>query len=182
MGEAEAGDLVELGEVMGAHGVRGELKVKAHNPDSDLLLDVERVTVRLKQVERVYGVEYAKPHGKGLLMALVGIDNREQARALYGAQLCVPRQALPEPDEDEFYLVDAIGADALDETGATVGKVTGFRAYPTVDVLCVAGEDGVREVPLLPHYFRGAELEQRVVRLANLSDIDVEPGSGKGGP
>lgn len=180
MGEAKAQNLVELGEVMGAHGVRGELKVKVHNPDSDLLLDVESVLVRQGQTERAYGVKSAKPHGKGLLMALSGVNDREQARALFGAQLCVARDALPDPDDDEFYLVDAIGATAYTEAGEPVGEVIGFRAYPTVDVLCVQGADGVREVPLLAPYFVGADLDRGAITVANLSDIDVEPGSRGG--
>lgn len=180
MAEPNTDDLVELGEVMGAHGVRGELKVKVHNPDSDLLLDLPRLWICHGGAPRSCEVESARPHGKGLVMTLAGVRDREQARELFGAQLCVPRDMLPEPDEDEFYLVDAIGTAAVDPDGKPMGEVVGFRAYPSVDVLCVKGPDGVREVPLLPQYFVGADLERNIVTVDNLADIEPEPGSGKG--
>lgn len=171
-------DLVALGEVMGAHGVHGDLKVKVHNPESPLLMELESVHVSLGDTCELRAIRFVRPHGKGLRMALEGVSDREQARALYGAQLCVPRATLPAPDEDEFYLVDAIGARAVDTSGRDVGEVIAFRSYPTVDVLCVRCADGVREVPVLEPYFLGAELEGQRVVVDHLEDLEPEPERG----
>ncbi|MDD9944529.1 MAG: ribosome maturation factor RimM [Myxococcales bacterium] len=173
--------LVPLGQVMGAHGVHGDLKVKAHNPDSDLLLDADRVILSLAGTEQPMEVRSVRVHGKGLLIELSGCSSREEAQALYGAQVCVPRAELPEPEEGEFYLVDTIGAQAVAPDGTELGTVEAFRAYPTADVLCIRCPDGLREVPVLPPYLVGVDLEGQRVILDHLEDIEPEPDKRRRG-
>ena len=107
------------------------------------------------------------------------MHDREQARALFGAQLSVPRELLPEPDEDEFYLVDAIGAQVVRPDGRAIGVVESFRAYPTADVLCVRCADGLREVPMLPPYLVSADMDAGRIVVDHVEDLDVEPESGR---
>ena len=162
---------------MGAHGVHGELKVKNHNPDSDLLLELTEIfVVRSDAAPQSRRILDARFHGKGLLMRLSDCKDREQARVLYGAQLCVSREAFPEPDEDEFYLVDAIGARVQTSDGQEVGVVESFRDYPTVDVFCVRGADGsLRELPVIAPYFVSFDSEQGLVVVEHFFDIEPEP-------
>ena len=173
-------DLVALGEIMGAHGIHGQLKVKLHNPDSELLFELERVFVVMgdqePQERKILDVHL---HGKGLLMRLSGVNDRDQARALFGAQLSVPRDQLPEPEDDEFYLVDAIGARVVRPDGSEVGVVESFRAYPTADVLCVRCPDGLREVPLLPPYLVSADVDEGRVVVDHVDDLPLEPEPGR---
>lgn len=175
-------DLVPVGEVMGAHGVRGELKVKNHNPESDLLLELEDVFLQQGAAEpERRRVLDARSHGKGLIMRLAGCKDRDQAKALYGAQLAVPRTAFPEPEEDEFYLVDAIGARAYLSDGQEIGVVESFRAYPTVDVFCVRSNDrSLREVPLIPPYLVSVDTAAGRVVVDHFFDLEPEPGEKPG--
>ena len=171
-----ASDLVALGEVMGAHGVFGQLKVKQHNPDSELLFDLDRVFVVQGDLPpQEHAIKDVRTHGKGLLVTLADVRDREQARALYGAQLSVPRDWLPEPDEDEFYLVDAIGARVTLPDGREVGVVESYRSYPTADVFCVRSPDGLREVPLLPPYLVSADVKKGCIVVDHLDDLELEP-------
>lgn len=170
--------LVELGQVMGTHGIHGDLRVKSHNPDSDQLLSLREVTL-VGPDGKADGrrVLDAKFHGKGLLMRLSGVTTPEQARALYGFQLAVPRDALPEPEDDEFYLVDAIGARVELTDGSSFGTVESFRAYPTADVFCVRNDRGLFEVPVLDPYFVSADIAAGVIVIDQVDDLEPEPNS-----
>lgn len=174
--QSEAEDAwVPVGEIMGAHGVHGDLRVKNYNPESPLLLEVEQVYLRQGEGAPIaYRVRDAREYGPGLLLQLAGCKHRDQAQALYGAQICVARSQLPPPEDDEFYVVDAIGAQVELADGQVVGVVEGFRDYPTVDVLVVRGDDGVRELPLLEPYLVSADIPAGRIVVDHFFELELE--------
>lgn len=165
-------NLVELGRVRGPHGLRGELKVHLHFPESDALVTADVLFVKREdgdpQPVRVEGV---RPGGKGLLLKLEGIDDRDTAEDHKGAALCVPRDSLPEPEEDEFYLVDLVGCRVLGP-GGPVGEVVEVRAHPTVDTMVVRTPGGEHlEQPLGEHWLERVDLEAKEITLSTLDGM-----------
>src|SRR5580698_1587005 len=131
---------VAVAEVARPHGVRGELRLKVYNPDSDLLTRRAGAAVRLRLPdgsERDVAVLHAREANKALLVRLAGVDDRDAAEALRGAEVCVPRDAFPPLAEGEFYACDLEGARAVLRSGEEVGRVTGLVSYPTCDALVV---------------------------------------------
>ena len=109
-------NLVFVGVVTGSRGLKGELRVKAFTADPQALFDYGPLTDERGQATykgRITG------EGKGqLLVRMDGINDRTQADAVKGLKLYVTRDALPEPEEDEYYYSDLIGlrADLVDGT------------------------------------------------------------------
>jgi 16S rRNA processing protein RimM len=82
-----------------------------------------------------------RPATKGFAARIEGINDRDAADGLRGLNLCVPREALPEADEDEFYHVDLVGCRAVSQSGEALGQVIAvqdFGAGPLLEV----GENG----------------------------------------
>jgi 16S rRNA processing protein RimM len=77
-----------------------------------------------------------------VLVAASGVVSREQAEALRGLELYVPRARLPQPDEDEFYHEDLIGLDAVDRAGVPCGRIVAVLNHGAGDVLELSGEGG----------------------------------------
>lgn len=137
-------DRVCVGVVVGAHGIRGAVRVKcftdapedldAYGPLSD---DGGR-----QFKARVTGV------AKGLaLVSLDGVTDRNRAEGLKGVRFYVPRDALldgdgTEGDEDEFLVADLIGARAVNPDGQELGTVKGVYDFGAGDVLEIAGPQG----------------------------------------
>lgn len=123
--------------VFGApHGVKGELRVKSFAGDpADFDAYGPLVDARGRRFEIV-----SKRHLKeDMFVARVkGIADRDAAAALARLELFAPRAALPAPEEDEFYVADLIGLDAVDESGAVVGRVAGVENYGAGDILEIA--------------------------------------------
>lgn len=147
-------DWVAVGEVARPHGVRGELRLKLFNRESDVLLDVDRVRLRSRDgVEREMNLEGVRRADAAMLVKLAGVDDRDQVEELRGARVSVPRASLPALGDGEFYAHDVIGRVAVLPDGAVVGTIADLVSYPTVDVLVVRDAEGGRwEVPAIEQY------------------------------
>lgn len=175
MGADEA-PLVPLGALVGAHGVRGELRVKLFNPESDLLEQLGEVLLQREgdAEPHLVAITAVRRHKQGLLLSLEGCESREDAEALRGYQLCVPRAALPPLEDGEHYLIDLIGLRALRPDGSEVGEIVDVFEYPASQVLRVAVEGGTLEIPHLPPYLVEVRLDNGVVVVDELDDLEVE--------
>ena len=134
------GGRICVGAFAGAHGVRGLLKVKSFTEDPKSLVAYGPVTDEAGR--RRFEMEL-KGESQGLLLVRVeGIDDRDAAQALKGRRLYVPRSALPEPTEEEFYISDLVGLMAYDRSGRCHGTVKAVQNYGAGDFLEIRGEDG----------------------------------------
>jgi 16S rRNA processing protein RimM len=167
-----AGPQIELAVVMRAHGLRGELLLKPFNPHSAMLSELSEVSLRLADgSERRFSVREARAHGSNLRVSLQGVDSREQAEALRGAMLWVPRSALPALAPGEYYLVDVVGLEARQD-GVAIGRVRDAIEYPTVCCLVIESEGVSREVPDLPRYISEVNVPQGFVTVQHLDEIE----------
>jgi 16S rRNA processing protein RimM len=151
--------LVQLGTIIKAHGIRGEIAVRA---DEDMLEDLlanETLFLRRPGEEaRPVKVESARPVSGGALLHLQGIESRDQADALRGSEVMLPRSQLELTDEDEFLTGDLIGLRAVDPQGRELGRVHEIGGAGEVPVLMIRGR-GELQVPLVDHFVKRVDLE-----------------------
>jgi 16S rRNA processing protein RimM len=163
---------VALAEVARPHGVRGELRLNLFNTESDLLLDVDEVLVRLPDgKEHEVSIDHARRADKTILLKLHSVDDRDRADELRGAMICVPRDEFPPLADGEFYACDVEGAEVRVQN-ARIGTVERLEEYPTTNALVVKKEDGTSiEVPLTEAYVEKIDTEARVVTLSSIEDL-----------
>jgi len=166
--------LVPLGVIVGAHGVRGELRVKLYNPSSGVLDRRNSVVLREGPRTSEHRVTARRRHQDLLLVSIEGCADRDAAIALRGREVCVPRSQLPALAPGEYYLNDLPGLRAERADGQSIGTVTAVIPYPTADALSVRTEAGVLEVPLLPPYLVEVRVSDGVVVLDHLEDFTPE--------
>jgi 16S rRNA processing protein RimM len=115
---------LELGYVSRAHGLQGEVAVRAFDPASETLDYVKRVLVRPRTgAERVLRIESVRPTPKEMLVVFEGVRGRGQAEALVGATVLAFREDLEAPEEGEYFQGDLVGLTAVDEAGNVLGVV-----------------------------------------------------------
>jgi 16S rRNA processing protein RimM len=169
---------VPLAEVARPHGVRGELRLKLFNRDSELLLSQDEVLVRTKDgEEHEVSVDAARRADDAILMKLYSVDDRDKAGELRGALVCVRRREFPPPEPGEFYACDVLGARVTVREGEghkEIGTARELRSYPSVDVLVVRADDGGKdwEIPLLSAFIERVDVEAGRVSLVTLDGID----------
>ena len=125
-----------LGAVAGAHGVRGAVTIKPFTQDPDGVAAYG--PVETEDGSRIFDVRVVGRAKTGVTAKLEGIETREQAQALKGTRLYVPRDRLPEAEEDEFYIADLIGLRAVDQAGAELGQVVNVADFGAGDLMEVA--------------------------------------------
>lgn len=163
---------VRIGFVRRVHGIRGEIEIQTFDPASEAIrkgMDVwlvadggeEKPPEDTALPRRVLAVRTGKD---GVLVRLEGVDSRDGAEALRGLQVEIARDALPETEEGEFYLVDLIGYAVETVAGRAVGELTGALESGGPRLLDIASADGRRVlVPAVPPIVVSVEHERRVI-------------------
>ena len=180
---AEGDRFVPLAEVMRPHGVRGELRLKVFNSESDLLLTHDEVLLKPKDgVEHAVSVDRARRADAAILLKLHSVDDRDRADELRGALVGLLRSQFPPPEEGAFYACDIEGARVIvrgaaedgSEAVSEVGTVRTLTSYPSVDVLVIRASDGKKdwEVPLVESYIADVDVERGVVTLTTLEGLE----------
>jgi 16S rRNA processing protein RimM len=150
--------LLDMGRVAGSYGIRGWLKVAPGGGVAAALSQAREWWIG----ERPYVVAEAKLHGAGVVAKLEGIESREQALALKGARVSMPREALPELSKGHYYLVDLLGLEVLNEQGERLGAIAQWITNGAQDVMEVAGER-TRLIPWVSAIVKRVDLERRQV-------------------
>lgn len=147
-------DDVVIGKFGRPHGVKGEVRFFLYNPDSELLQPDLELSLQGSSVATVT-VATVRRADKFAILTLVGFQGREAAERVRNAEASVPRATLPEPDPDEFYLVDAVGFELLAAKTAgaeptTLGTLKGWLDIGPTDIMAVTGPD-IRGRMLIPY-------------------------------
>jgi len=139
---ADKGDSRQLliGKITGAHGIKGWVKVYSFTDPVENIVEYLPWDLTLNgQIVQMDALE-GRLQGKGLVVRLDGIDDRNAAEALKGAEIYIDRERLPELAEDEFYWDDLIGLNVIDQNEVALGKVDQILDTGANDVLVIKGE------------------------------------------
>lgn len=136
-------EFFEIGIVTGVHGVRGDIKVFPYTHDPENLSKQKFFIIDGEKTE----VQYAKMHGKFLIIHIDSINTREDAENMKGTILCIPRENAAPLPEGQYYMDDLIGSSVF-EGEKNLGILEDIMETGANDVYCVVDEKG-REI-LIP--------------------------------
>jgi 16S rRNA processing protein RimM len=135
-------DLIIVGEVTGAHGVRGTVRVVPVTDFPERLLALDAAVLVGRGTARPMRVEAAQRDGTGVLMKFAGIDTPDAARELKGATVQIPAsQAVPLPP-GQFYVFEVVGLEVYTQEGTRVGEVVNVIQTGSNDVYVVRPPEG----------------------------------------
>ncbi len=143
---APAGDMVLLGRITGAQGLKGEVRIATFTEAPENIAAYGPLTA---QDGRVFVIENLRPvKGAVVVARLAGIADRTAAEALRGVELHISRDRLPAPEEGEWYYDDLVGLAAVSPDGAGIGEVIAVQNYGAGDFLEIR-QAGVRQTLLV---------------------------------
>jgi 16S rRNA processing protein RimM len=140
---------VILGRVVGLFGVRGWVKVHSYTEPREALLEYRGWLLGRDGDWQPVEVAEGRQHGKGIVVRLQGIEDRDAAAELLGSEIGVDRDTLPEPEEGRYYWADLEGMTVENKVGTKLGKVAYLMATGANDVLVVDGPVE-RLIPFVP--------------------------------
>lgn len=155
-------DLVSVGVITGAHGVRGEVKLMSFTEQPDKIADYGPLETRTGgRIEIVK----LRPRTDGFIATLKGVTDRDRAEALKGTELFVARTLLPETSGDEVYLRDLIGLGVWLKDGGILGEVVNVADYgagPLLDVM-LAERDETVLIPFSKAFITATDIKGRKI-------------------
>ncbi|MEX0282665.1 MAG: ribosome maturation factor RimM [Arenibacterium sp.] len=140
-------DMICVGAIAGAFGVRGEVRLKSFCAMPEDIFDYAPLVT--EDGSQSFSVTLTRPIKSGFGARLGGITSKEAADALKGVRLFAPRERLPSLPDDEYYHADLIGLSVIDTGGVTIGKVVSVHNHGASDILEIRAP-GLRETVLLP--------------------------------
>lgn len=162
-GEASGDEWISIGTIARPHGLRGEFRVNPVSGDPSGFVHYREVKIADGKVRAVVS---ARSHKRQAILRVAGCDSIEAVQALIGETISIHRDALPEPDEDEYYWRDLVGCEVVDRTLGVVGTVTALVDFGAHDNLVVArSEDKEAQIPFVDAMVVDVDLDARRIEV-----------------
>jgi 16S rRNA processing protein RimM len=155
-----------IGQVVGAHGINGAVKVHFYDDRQRTLSPGDTLHLSARSGTRTdYTIAWARPHKRNYLVGLEGIQDRDRAQALKDARVVVPRSEMPDLEDDTFYWVDLIGLDVYTVADRYLGQITSIIPTGSNDVYVVKNADTETLVPALKTVVLMVDLKTNIMRV-----------------
>ncbi len=156
-----------MGRVAAAYGVQGWLKIQPYTAEPGNLADYRTWWFGdEKRGWRELDVLQSMLHGgKTVVAQVMGCHDRTTAEAYRGLLVALPRNRLPQPEQDEYYWSDLIGLEVVNEAGERLGVVDTLQDTGANQVLCVQGANGEILIPFIASVIKQVDLNGKVIRV-----------------
>ena len=154
--------LVEIGRIVGTHGLRGDLKVRLHAADPEVMQAAQLLYLRLPEGEMLTVEPCRQTLHKGqVLLRLRGLESINQVEHLVGSLVKLPKNELPELVDDEYYWSQLKGFQVVDRQRGEIGFLQQMFTTAAHDVYVVKGGYGEVLIPAVGQFIEEINLEER---------------------
>jgi len=166
--------LTPIGKVVGTHGIKGYVRVISYAESTASFAPGKLLTLRKEgKTALTLTIESARPHKRGVLLALEGISSVDAAKEWVGYEICIDKTTLPEPERGTYYWHQIIGIEAFTLDNRRLGRVAAIFPTGSNDVYVV--RDGKKEIliPAIDSVVVDIDLAHNVLR------VDLPEGLGE---
>jgi 16S rRNA processing protein RimM len=164
-------DLFIVAEILRAHGHRGDVVARPLTDYVGTLTDAVRIYLGQEASEPLI-IQKIRLHKGNYLLKLEGVDDMNDALALKGQKICLPKEELTPLQEGEYFLHDLVGLTVLDHLGNEVGPVEAIMETGGPQVLTGPGQDGKEfMIPFSPGTIDEVDLKKGTIRLVDLPGL-----------
>lgn len=163
--------MIVLGRISAPYGIRGWVKIQVFGDDPLACANMPCWWLSAQETAadsawQARQLAECKLHDKSLVARFEGIEDRSAAEQLSRLYVGVPREALPKTAKDEYYWVDLIGLDVVNQAGERLGRIAELVRSGAHEVLDVRDEDGSRRLlPFVASVIKKVDLAGRQVRV-----------------
>ena len=167
-------DEVMIGKIVGVHGIKGEVKIRAESDIFERQIKVlDSIPVYRGTKREELQIESIKPYRNLFVAKFKGIDDRGEAEERIGGELWIDRSKQIEPGEDEFYFSDLIGSKVLTEDGREIGVLKEILEQPASYILEVEKPDGNKVlIPFINQFVKDVDTENKKIVVSLIEGMD----------
>jgi 16S rRNA processing protein RimM len=156
-------DAVVMARVAAPFGIKGWLKLQTFTEYADSLDQFDTWFLSSSTGWQEVKVEDFAVNVKAVVAKLEGIDDRTAAEKIGKRDIAVPRSWLDQPEDDEYYWIDLIGAEVVNEAGEQLGKIETLMETGANDVIVVKSGSTEILIPFVSEYLVNVDREKKVV-------------------
>lgn len=164
--------LVVIGEVLRSHALHGAVKVRVI-PDAEELFLLQRQVLlqRGEQMLGTYVIEKRQNANDGFLVKFSGVNDRDQAETLRGAELMMTRDACAPAAPGQFYHFDLIGLPVFSANDEPLGELIDVLRYPANDVWVIRHGGAEKLIPAIDSVIQKVDLPNRRIVITPLPGL-----------
>jgi len=158
------GNYLEIGQIVGTHGVRGVIKVKPLTDDITRFNTLKTVYINIKKELVEFSVEGVQYNKNMVLLKLKGIDTIEKAEEYRNFYIKIDRKDSVKLAKDSYFIIDLIGCDVYDEEDNLLGKIDDVFSTKSNDVYVVKNDSGKQILlPAIKDVVKDVDVEDRKI-------------------
>ena len=166
----EPSEFLQIGEVVGVHGLKGNLKIRSYADSLSVFNPGRRLVVKTPAgSQRTYTIQSVRPHSRTTLLTFSDVVDRDSAEKLVGSALLIQKTELVEPENGAYYWFDLIGISVFTVAGEYLGQIDSILETGSNDVYVIKDPDRGRRyerlVPALKSVVTAIDLENRTMRV-----------------
>lgn len=163
---AASEEFIPVGKISGAFGVKGWVKVYSFTEPRTNILEYSPLFLSRQGEWVEIKVSGGHSQGKGLVMGIANVTDRDQVQPLIGAELAIKKDQLEPTGEDEFYWADLFGLNVENLDGELLGQVDHLLETGANDVLVVKAKGKERLIPfVLDEIVKLVDLDNKLIRV-----------------
>ena len=165
-------DLISVAVITGAHGIRGEVKLKSFTADHKAVATYGPL---ISATGEIFEITKLKPATTDFIATLKNVTDRSRSETLRGTELFIDRAQLPKTSDDEIYMHDLIGTSVYGANDVLLGVIVGFENFGAGDLMDVkvVGQSESVLIPYIRNFIISATMEKVIV---DLPDDYLESG------
>ncbi|MCW8858414.1 MAG: ribosome maturation factor RimM [Deltaproteobacteria bacterium] len=159
--------LMDIGKIVGTHGLRGDVKVHLTAGDPDPLMAVQQVNLNLPAGEQLkLGIVRQVVHKGQVLLRFKGYDSINQVEQMVGGRVLIAESELPDLDDGEYYWSQLNGLQVVDLEKGTIGHLKKIFTTAAHDTYVVQGPYGEILIPAVKEFILAIDLEEQIMQVA----------------
>lgn len=160
----EKDDLLEIGEIVRPHGVKGRIKAKSYLVSKDVIDQLDEVFIRRSEEQAVrFRIKTLQAVRKTLLLEMEGVEDADAAARLVGCQILVSPDKLAKLPDDEYYWHELVGLQVITETAQNLGTIASIIPGENHDVYICAGHEREIMLPAVGEVIRKVDVAAGVM-------------------
>jgi 16S rRNA processing protein RimM len=161
---SEQNNKIQIGKIMDAHGIRGDVYFIVFSGDVSWLDQIENVTLKHRKKEEDFEIEKIKVFKKGFIAKLKGFDDRNCAEWYKGAELWVDSSIFVSKHGEAIFLNEILNFKIEDQISGEVGTIRGFSSNGPQDLLLVSSGHKEFEIPFVKEFVLNVDFKNKVIR------------------
>jgi 16S rRNA processing protein RimM len=161
-------DRIKVGKIVSAAGIKGEVKVYPYTDYPDRFEELVEVYAGEDTLE----IEKVRHQKNMVIIKFAGVDDRNAAEKLKDTFLTISREDLRELDEDEYFIFDLIGLEAVTEDGEHIGRVTDVIQNTAQDLYEIETDDGKKHlVPAVYEFVTDIDINSGIMKIKPIEGL-----------